>query len=329
MEQIERVNAGKCLKINNLQFWYHNTTRLDPAVLDFSAGFGNDGSPWTTMSPDPDYTLYSDQDLSRQMTPRIAVPDHEHWLAEDLALSDALKGRISVIPNQRYGDGPRQVADLFPAIRPGAPIVLFFHGGFWRALSKDHVGHVAGPLVEGGAAAILPGYDLCPSVRLQTVVAEAKQALLWARQQARRLNGDPDRIYIAGNSAGAHLAAMLMTEDWTRHGLARAPIAGAILVTGIYDLQPIPRIQVNEDVRLSTDDVLSLSPQFLPLHCRVPTIIAVGGAEPPLWIEQSRRFAAKLSATGVDVRLMEMPDLHHFSITHSFRFKRAADARHT
>jgi arylformamidase len=269
------------------------------------------------MSPDPDYELHSDQDLSRQMMPRIAVPDHEHWLAEDLALSEGLKGRIPVIADQRYGEGPRQIADLYPAHRPGAPIVLFFHGGFWRALSKDYFGHVAGPLVESGAACVLPGYDLCPSVSLRTVVSEARQALLWTRQQARRLNGDPDRIYVAGNSAGAHLAAMMMVEDWSRHGLPRAPIAGAILVTGIYDLRPVLRIQVNEDVRLAPEDVPALSPQFLPVHCRVPTIVAVGGAEPPLWIEQSRRFAAKLSATGADVRLMEIPGLHHFSITHS------------
>ena len=270
------------------------------------------------MSPDPDYTLHSDQDLSRQMMPRIAVPDHEHWLAEDLVLTDALKSRVPLLPDQRYGEGPRQVADLFPATRPGAPIVLFFHGGFWRALSKDHVGFVAGPLVQSGAAAaVLPGYDLCPSVPLSTVVDEARQALLWVRQQARQLNGDPDRIYVAGNSAGAHLAAMLMTEDWTRHGLPRAPIAGAILVTGIYDLRPVPRIPVNDEVRLSADEALALSPQFLPVRCRVPAIVAVGGAEPPLWIEQSRRFAAKLSATGADVRLMEIPGLHHFSITQS------------
>ena len=272
------------------------------------------------MSPDPDYDLISDQDLSRQMMPRVAVPDHERWLADDLILSDEIKGQLQVHRDQRYGDGPRQLADLFPASRAmnrGAPIVLFYHGGFWRALSKDHVAFVAGPLAQTGAACVFPGYDLCPSVTLRAVVTEAKQALLWARQQAARLNADPDRIYVAGNSAGAHLAAMMMAEDWTAHGLARAPIAGAILVTGIYDLRALPRIQVNEDVRLSAEDIPALSPQFLPLRCSVPTIVAVGAAEPPLWIEQSHRFARKLSAAGADVRLMELSGLHHFSITQS------------
>ena len=143
------------------------------------------------MSPDPDYDLYSDQDLSRQMMPRIAVPDHEHWLVEDLALSEDLKGRISIIPDQRYGDGPRQVADLFPATRPGGPIVLFFHGGFWRALSKDHVAHVAGPLVEGGASVVVPGYDLCPTVPLHAV-----QAVL----DERTRRGAPGRTRMTAHS---------------------------------------------------------------------------------------------------------------------------------
>ena len=269
------------------------------------------------MSPDPDYDLVGDQELSRQMMPRIAVPDHERWLADDLVLSGHAGERLTACRDQRYGDGPRQVADLFPALRPGAPIVLFYHGGFWRGLSKDHVGYVAGPLVEAGAAVVLPNYDLCPNVSLRTVVLEAKQALLWTRRQAARLNADPDRIYVAGNSAGAHLAAMMLAEDWTAHGLARTPIAGAILVTGLYDLRVILRIQVNDDVKLSPDQVPGLSPQFLPLRCCVPAIVAVGADEPPMWIEQSRRLAAKMEAAGAEANLMELPGLHHFSITQS------------
>jgi arylformamidase len=273
------------------------------------------------MSPDPDYDLISADELNRQMMPRVAVPEAETWLSGDLARSQALRGSLPGLYDARYGPGPRQLADLFPAppniqgAGQKAPIVLFIHGGFWRALAKDYVRHVAIPLREAGIAAVLPSYDLCPQVPLADVVAQAKQAFLWTRQNAARLNGDPDRIYVAGNSAGAHLAAMLLAEDWTRHGLPASPIAGAILVTGIYDLRPVLRIQVNDDTRLSPSEVPALSPQFLPLHNKVPSIIAVGGDEPPLWIEQSKRLAAKYAQAGAKVDLMVLPGLNHFSIT--------------
>ncbi len=269
------------------------------------------------MSPDPDYGLISAAELNRQMMPRVAVPDHERWLEADLARGAALGRTLPGQYDQRYGAGPRQVADLFPAPRPKAPIVLFFHGGFWRGLSKDYVRHVAVPLAEAGIAAVLPNYDLCPAVTPAEVVDQARQALLWTRAQAGQLNGDPDRIFVAGNSAGAHLAAMLMAEDWTRHGLARSPIAGAILVTGIYDLRPVLRIQVNDDTRLAPGEVDALSPQFLRFRQPAPSIVAVGGDEPPLWIEQSQRFATKLRQAGGTAELMVLPGLNHFSITAS------------
>jgi len=269
------------------------------------------------MSPDPDYALISADEMGRQMMPRIAVPDHERWLEADLARAGILKTRLPGRYDQRYGPGPRQVADLFPAAQPGSPIVLFFHGGFWRALSKDYVRHVAEPLAARGVATVLPNYDLCPTVPLATVVDQARQALLWTRSQAAALNGNPDRIYVSGNSAGAHLAAMMLAEDWSRHGLTRSPIAGALLVTGIYDLNAVLHIQVNDDVRLGKADAQALSPQFLPLRNRTETIVAVGGDEPPMWIEQSRRFHDKLVRAGASSELMVVPGLNHFSITAS------------
>jgi arylformamidase len=270
-----------------------------------SIGFG------VGMSP---YQGLSDADFTKHFMPRIAVPDHETWLAEDFAATAAVRARIAHRRNAPYGPGPLQLFDLFPAKRPGSPVVAFIHGGYWRALSKDHFGFIAEPLVAAGAAVALMDYDLCPAVNLATVVEQVAASIEWLRREAPTINGDPDRFILAGNSAGAHLAAMMLSRDWND-----APgggfIKGAVLVTGIYDLTPVPRIQVREDVHLTPQDIARLSPQFLHTDIAAPAVVAVGGDEPELWIEQSRRYHRKRVDAGLDTEFMILPGHHHFSIT--------------
>jgi arylformamidase len=267
------------------------------------------------MSP---YKALLDADFSKHFMPRLAVPDHEDWLAKDFAATAAVRDRVPHRRNERYGPGPLQLFDLFPAKAPGAPILVFIHGGYWRALSKDHYGFIAAPLVEAGAAVALMDYDLCPAVNLATVVEQVAASIEWLRGQAGALNGDPDRIVLAGNSAGAHLAAMMMSRDWP-HTPTGAPgsafIKGAVLVTGIYDLMPVTRIQVRDDVHLTPHDVERLSPQHLEIEAAAPAVVAVGGDEPELWIEQSRRYQHKRIDRGLESEFMVLPGHHHFSIT--------------
>jgi len=231
------------------------------------------------------YEGLSEEDFTRHFMPRIAVPDHETWLAEDFEASARARDRLAHRRNERYGPGPLQLIDLFPATAPGSPILVFIHGGYWRALSKDHYGFIAEPLIEAGGA----------------------------------INGAPDRLVLAGNSAGAHLAAMMLSRDWGEdegNDLSTAGfIRGAALVTGIYDLAPIPRIQVREDVRLTAAEIDALSPLRLLPRSAAPSVVAVGGAEPALWIEQSRRYHRKLSDAGMETEFMIIPGHHHFSIT--------------
>jgi arylformamidase len=260
------------------------------------------------------YQALSDADFIKHFMPRIAVPDHETWLAEDFAATAALRERIAHRRNTRYGPGPLQLFDLFPAKRPGSPVVAFIHGGYWRALSKDHYGFIAGPLVEAGAAVALMDYDLCPAVNLATVVEQVAGSIAWLRGQARALNGDPDRFVIAGNSAGAHLAAMMTSRDWNGEA-GGGFIKGAVLVTGIYDLMPVTRIQVREDVPLTPQDIERLSPQHLGIEAAAPAIVAVGGDEPALWIDQSRRYHKKRLDQGLESEFMVLPGHHHFSVT--------------
>lgn len=260
------------------------------------------------------YHGLSDADFIQHFMPRVAVPDHETWLSEDFAATAAMRGRIAHRRNERYGPGPLQLFDLFPARRPDSPLVAFIHGGYWRALSKDHYGFIAEPLIEAGAAVALMDYDLCPNVDLATVVEQVAASIDWLRGQARALNADPDRMVLAGNSAGAHLAAMMTSRDWNE-APAGGFIRGAVLVTGIYDLTPVTRIQVREDVRLTPQDIERLSPQHIEIEAAAPAVVAVGGDEPELWIDQSRRYHRKRVEAGLESEFMVLPGHHHFSIT--------------
>lgn len=257
----------------------------------------------------------SDETLSQQFMPRIAVPSHEKWLAEDLAASATIRARGLGQLDIRYGAGPRQMLDIFPAAKPDAPILVWIHGGYWRALSKEHYTTIVPPLRAAGAAVVLVGYDLCPAVTLSELLAQTRDALHWVRGHAAEMGGDPDRLVLAGNSVGAHICAMALQHDWPDESGTADAIRAAALITGIYDLSPVPRIPVQQEVQLTADDVERLSPLRLPIRSTARCLVAVGGDEPDMWIGQSRDYHAKLLAAGVASDLMIVPDRHHFSIT--------------
>jgi arylformamidase len=216
----------------------------------------------------------------------------------------------------RYGPGPRQTLDIFPASRTDAPIVLFWHGGAWRYQSKEHFSFVAGPLVAAGILTVLVGYDLHPDVSLRRMMEEAEEAIAWTVRNAAQHGGDLARLAVCGHSAGAQLCGMALSHDFARHGLPRSPVRGALLISGSYDLEPHSRHERYLDLGLADGELVrDASPACNPpLDPAVRLVIAAGADETPGYIAQAESFCRKCVSRGHDARVLLSPGDHHFSV---------------
>jgi arylformamidase len=255
-------------------------------------------------------------ELERQYNPRVAVPGYADNLARHKAASEAARARLKPKLDVPYGGGPKATLDIFaPAKAAGAPIQLFFHGGYWRNLDKSDFSFIAEPLVAAGAVVAMVNYALCPAVSLDHVVAQTVESIVWMARHAAAHGGDPGRLYVAGNSAGAHLAAMALTYDWRRENLPADLIKGGVAITGIYDIAPVIDTSVNADVKLTAASAWRNSPMFRPLRPGTRLVIAVGAKETAEWRRQAVDYAAVAGANGARVSFHEIPGANHFSIT--------------
>ena len=254
------------------------------------------------------------EQLEKQFNPRAAAPDHGPLIEWRMRRSEETRRKLACALELRYGPNPLETLDVFPGA-PGGPVQLYVHGGYWRANDKADASVIAEPLVAKGATVVLINYDLCPNVTLAEIVRETIRAIAWTWRNIRAHGGDPDRLFISGNSAGAHLCAMALAHDWTADGLPADLVKGAAPVTGIYDLEPVPHISVNEQIRLKPAEVKALSPMGLPPRRKLPLLVAVGGAETSEWIRQSKDYTAMCRANGIEAEYLECPGENHFTMT--------------
>lgn len=252
-------------------------------------------------------------DIERQFNPRAWATDVEAQHALRGKLSAAARARLKGEFNVAYGDTPRQALDIYYANGGSAPIVVYLHGGYWRVGEKEKQAILAEPLVQAGFPVVMLGTDLCPAVSLDAIVEQVMRGIVWTARNAQRVGGDGRRIYLYGHSAGAHLAAMGLAEDWMRHGLPADLICGATLVSGIYDVEPVLHISVNDLIRLTPDRVNALSPQFHPPLRPVPLVLAAGAEEAPGWVAQTHEYAKRCESAGCKVEVIVVPHEGHFS----------------
>jgi arylformamidase len=246
-------------------------------------------------------------ELDREYFIRGTVPNVSLFTDAYRTRTDAAK-RALAWKREAFGPTEPERLDIYPAasLTP-APVFVFVHGGYWRALDADDSGYMAPALSALGVVTVAVNYALCPGVTLAEIVRQCEAALDWVFANIARFGGDPARVHVGGSSAGGHLAAML----------ARDPrVASATLLSGLYDLEPVQASEPNDWLRLTPEEARALSPAHLPLpRAGMPLLFAVAPTETREFLRQTWEHAARCAAGGSDViAIPGTPGGNHFDL---------------
>ncbi|BCT91644.1 carboxylesterase [Lysobacter helvus] len=189
-----------------------------------------------------------------------------------------------------------------------APVVVFFYGGEWKRGARADYRFVGQRLAQAGVVAIVADYRTYPRTTFPGFIEDGAHAVAWARANATRFGGDPARLFVAGHSAGAQIAALLGTDArYLQHvGMQPRDLAGVIGLSGPYDFNIGPNLQ----------------PVFGTRGADAQPIAFVDGDEPPFLLVHGRKdrtveavdselLAARLRAHGDAVQLTMLPDGTH------------------
>jgi arylformamidase len=243
------------------------------------------------------YRGYDRAALDDQYDNPARIPDRPEYLARWAAGAAEARRRFEHVLDVPYGPGARQRLDVYrPAPtaspEPGHPPIFFYvHGGYWHRHDKDAAAHLALVFAQAGALFVTPGYSRVPEVPLSRVVDDVRDALRFTFENAERLGGDGKRIHVGGFSAGAHLAAMLLATKWAPRGLPADVVRSFTGVSGVYDLEPLLYLTLNETLRIAEGDVLDLSPLHLRPQSSAPLLLAAGGGESEEFQRQTRALS--------------------------------------
>jgi arylformamidase len=246
---------------------------------------------------------------------RRRVPEHPEifarWISEGAAYRAAARGGDKGL---KYGPGARQTVDLFPAknrsLDGDVPLALFIHGGWWRSLEPSMFSQLATGPNAHGVSVVVAGYELCPGRSIADIIEQMRNACLWLWRKYKK------RIFIYGHSAGGHLAACMLAQDWKAFA-ADAPanlVPAAYAISGVFDLAPLVHVSQNADLRLDAEEARRVSPLFWKVPAGRTLDAVVGALESSEFLRQSRIIVDGLGARGVATRYEEIAGANHFTV---------------
>jgi arylformamidase len=256
-----------------------------------------------------------DAALDTQYNARASVPSFDAEYGQNLAESERVRQRYGAPQSFVYDTASGEQLDVFVA-GPDTPVVLWVHGGYWRAGCRADDAFAAGGLLHHGVSVAVMDYTLAPDASLSEIVRQVRAAVAWLAAHGAGLGLRTDRIHVAGHSAGGHLVGMLLADGWTEgYGLPPDIIGVALAISGLHDVSPLPRTQVNTWLNLRPTDLTALSPiEHIPARSQSVLLAAVGGIETDAFQGQTQAYFRRWKAAGHAGRLIDMPGYNHFDV---------------
>ncbi len=261
-------------------------------------------------------------EIDAQYNAGASVPDAAACLRHYQTQATHARATLPCLLDVPYGATLDETLDIFPAAEPHAPVWVFIHGGYWRALSsKDFSGVALGPRALGFTTVVV-NYSLCPAVTIDEIVRQVRASVAWVVRNIANSafgSGDPARIVLGGHSAGGHLTAMALQTPWAeRYGLLANPFAAAVLVSGIYDLHPLRYSYLQPAIQLDDGVIQRNSPGLKVQATPTPLLVTWGAQESVEFARQSTDFHNSWVAAGGQSELLAQDGANHFTAVHGF-----------
>lgn len=245
---------------------------------------------------DLNWRSLSDAEREREYSPSSCIGGDYMPYLRAYADRSAAARRAHPPQTLRYGPGEWQTIDLFMPKKITPSVLVFFHGGYWQELSKQESAFAASQCLARGIAYAAVDYTLAPRATLSAIVDECRTAVACLSEVGP--------LVVAGSSAGAHLAAMVANER----------LKGVVLVSGIYDLEPLVGTSINTALGLDVAEAARNSPMRRPLEGFPPSLVCWGDNETDQFKRQSQAFAQALHVAGAECSVFECPGRNHFDV---------------
>jgi len=213
-----------------------------------------------------------------------------------------------------YGEGPAERIDLFPAASPGAPLVVYVHGGAWRMLDRMDSAFATEAFVGAGMNFAVLDFASIPAARLPEMVMQVQRGIGWLAGHAGELGFDPRRLFVIGHSSGAHLVSAALTAD-TPHRIEAGMVAGALCASGAYDLEGPMLSARGTYLGLTTAEIEVFSPTRHAKRLGCPVLIACGEAETDEYRRHARTFHEAVQVAGKSSTLLLAEGQNHFEVS--------------